>query len=103
MANWVRAAAASKVKEGKLRGVTVSRVPIVLANLEGTIYALRDECSHEDLPLSDGDLEDGEVVCVYHGASFDCRTGKNTRLPAVRPVKSYRVEVRDGDVFVDLG
>ena len=103
MANWVRVAAAEKVKPGNLRGVSVEREHIVLANVDGAIYALRDECSHEDLPLSDGDLEDGEVVCIYHGARFDCATGRSTGLPAVRPVKSYPVEVRDGDVFVNLG
>lgn len=103
MANWTKAIKAGKLKEGELRGVSVAKVPIVLANVEGTIYALHDECSHEDLPLSDGELEDGELVCIYHGARFECSTGRNTGLPAVRPVRSYPVEVRDGEVFVDVG
>ena len=103
MANWVRVIKASKVKEGKIRGVSAARVPVVLANIEGTIYALHDECSHEDLPLSDGDLEDGELVCLYHGARFECSSGRNTGLPATRPVRSYPAEVRDGEIFVDIG
>ncbi|MCE2454285.1 MAG: non-heme iron oxygenase ferredoxin subunit [Gemmatimonadetes bacterium] len=103
MANWVRVIEARKVKQGELRGVSVEKVPVVLANVEGSIYALRDECSHEDYPLSDGEIEGDEIVCLYHGAAFECATGKNTALPAVRPVTSYPVEVRDGEIFVDVG
>jgi len=103
MADWVEAMALKKLKKGRLRGVRVRGEDIVLANDAGVIYALRDQCSHEDLPLSDGDLEDGEVVCLYHGARFDCVSGRNTGLPAVRPVKSYPVEIRGGSIYVDLG
>jgi len=80
-----------------------SGTPVVLANVDGHVYALKDECSHEAYPLSDGELEGSDVVCIYHGARFECATGKNKALPAVRPVKSYPVEIRDGDVWIDVG
>ena len=76
---------------------------MVLANVDGKICALHDECSHQAYALSDGDLEGGDVVCIYHGARFDACTGARKALPAVQPVKSFAVEVRDGDVYVDVG
>lgn len=78
-------------------------LPIVLANVDGDVYALEDQCSHDEFPLSDGELEDGDVVCTYHGARFDACTGKNKTLPAIRPVRSFPVEVRGDDIYVDLG
>lgn len=102
MAEWARAAALTDVPPGTLKGVSVKMNPIVLANVDGDVYALEDQCSHEAYPLSDGELDGGDVVCVYHGARFDACTGKNKSLPAVRPVKSYPVEVREGEIYVEV-
>jgi len=103
VSKWVKVAALGECPAGKLLGVDADGLPVVLANVDGTVCALRDECSHEEYALSDGDLEGDQVVCVYHGARFDACSGANKALPAVRPVKSYPVEVRDGDVYVDIG
>lgn len=103
MSDWKRAAALDDCPEGTLKGVRVGGELIVLANVDGDVYALEDQCSHQDFPLSDGELDGGDVVCIYHGARFDACTGKNKALPAVRPVRSYPVEIRDGDVWVDVG
>jgi 3-phenylpropionate/trans-cinnamate dioxygenase ferredoxin subunit len=100
---WVRVAAWADCPEGELKGVHADGVPVVLANVGGTVCALHDECSHENYPLSDGELEDGDIVCIYHGARFDACSGARKALPAIRPVRSYPVEVRDGDVYVDIG
>ena len=103
VANWVRVTAVGDCVAGKLTGVMADDTPVVLANVDGRICALLDQCSHEEFPLSDGDLEGGDVVCVYHGARFDVCTGARKALPAVLPVRSFPVEVRDGDVYVDIG
>mgnify|MGYP001811665708 CR=1 FL=1 len=102
MPRWTKVAVSSDCQPGELRSVMADGLPIVLANVDGDIYALEDQCSHEDLPLSDGELEHGNVVCMYHGARFDACTGKNKSLPAVRPVRSFPVEIRDDDVYVNI-
>ena len=103
MTHWVRAAAEGDCPIGELKGVVVEGVPIVLANVDGIFCALRDKCSHDDYPLSDGELDGGDVVCQYHGARFDACSGARKTLPAIRPVQSFPVEIRDGDVYVDVG
>ncbi len=99
---WTRVAAASEVPVDQLRAVQTDRGPVVLANHEGTIYALEDRCSHQDYPLSAGELEDGQVECSFHGARFDVCTGRATQLPAIAPVRTFDVEVRDGSVYIRL-
>jgi len=85
-----------------LHSVELDGVSIVLANSEGAIFALQDQCSHEEYPLSDGEIVNGQVECMLHGARFDLRTGTAKALPAVRPVKSYECRVRDGEIQVRL-
>jgi 3-phenylpropionate/trans-cinnamate dioxygenase ferredoxin subunit len=103
MAEWVRVAAAADCPPGNLLGVEMEGVPVVLANVEGDFYALKDQCTHQDYPLSDGELDGHRVECMYHGARYDVRTGRAVALPAIRPVKVFEVEVRDGDVYLRDG
>ena len=71
MADWIKVATLEDCPPGSLRSVMVGLDPVVLANVDGTIYAVLDRCSHEDLPLSDGEMEGTILVCQYHGARFD--------------------------------
>ncbi len=100
---FVTVARLSDVPENRLVGVTVDGASIVLINRDGNIYALEDRCSHEEFPLSAGDLTSGEITCALHGARFDIETGKPRALPAVLPVTTYEVRVEGEDVQVKLG
>lgn len=75
---------------------------ICVVNAEGTFYAFENRCSHQDFPLSEGAIEDGTLECALHGARFDLETGRAVALPAIRPVRTYAVEVRDGAVYVEV-
>lgn len=90
------------VPDNGLHAVELDGVGIVLANSDGEILALRDECSHEEFPLSDGEIVNGQVECILHGARFDLRTGAVKALPAVRPVRTYECRVLDGEIQVRL-
>jgi 3-phenylpropionate/trans-cinnamate dioxygenase ferredoxin component len=103
MSDWVRVADTDACPSGKLKGVMANGQAVVLANVDGRLCALEDQCSHEAYPLSDGELDGGNVVCRYHGARFDACSGARKSLPAVRPVKAYAVEVRDDGIYLDLG
>ena len=101
MPEWVRVASVADCEgTGCLHKVLNNGNPIVLATWEGEVFALEDRCSHEDFPLSEGEVDNGQIECVFHGARFDLRTGNAVQLPAVRPVKVFPVEVRDEEVFV---
>ena len=99
---FCRVAHVDDIPDSGLLGVEVEGVKVVLARQDDEVFALHDECTHEEFPLSDGELHDGEVECILHGARFDLRTGKNRALPAVKPVRAYDCRVEGGEILVRL-
>lgn len=78
-------------------------VRIALCNVNGRFYAIDDVCTHDGGPLDQGALEGDLVECPRHGAKFDVTSGRAVVLPAVRPVKTYPVQIVGDDVKVDIG
>jgi 3-phenylpropionate/trans-cinnamate dioxygenase ferredoxin component len=76
------------------------QVPIAVFNADGELYAIDDTCTHQDASLADGYLEGCEVECPLHASSFDLRTGKVSGPPAKTPVRTHRVSVEDGTIYV---
>ncbi|MFJ7999394.1 bifunctional 3-phenylpropionate/cinnamic acid dioxygenase ferredoxin subunit [Streptomyces sp. NPDC096310] len=74
--------------------------PIAVFHTEGAFYAIDDTCTHQDASLSEGWVENCQVECPLHAASFDLRTGAPSCLPARRPVRTHRVEIVDGVLCV---
>ncbi len=99
---WIRVADLGECPPGNLLEVEAGPDGIVLANVDGDLYALANRCSHQDLPLSDGELEGDRLECLYHGAKFDVCTGKAMELPAIKPVETYPVELRGQEIFVQI-
>jgi len=67
----------------------------------GTVHALGDTCTHGDISLSEGFVEDDTLECWAHGSKFSLETGKPLTLPAYEPVPVYVVNIIDGDVYID--
>ncbi len=67
---------------------------------DGELYSIDDTCTHQDASLAEGWLEDCTVECPLHAAVFDLRTGDVQSPPAKLPVRTHRVEVIDGDIYV---
>jgi 3-phenylpropionate/trans-cinnamate dioxygenase ferredoxin subunit len=97
-----RVASLSDIPTDEALKVTVDRYDVALARHEDEVYALQDLCSHAEVALSEGEVSDCTVECWLHGSKFDLRTGKPTGFPATEPVATFPVEVRDGDVYVDI-
>lgn len=88
---------------GKMIKVTVDGRDILVANIDGTYCAMDDTCTHSGASLSEGRMEGSIVVCGWHGAQFDCKTGKLAKFPAkIRDLKSYNVTVESNDVFIEV-
>ena len=68
---------------------------------DGELYAIDDTCTHQDASLADGWLEDCRVECPLHASTFDLRTGQVDLPPAKRGVRTHRVVVEDGEIFVE--
>ncbi len=98
----VRVASLADLADDTAVQVEVDGVPVCLARSGGEVFAVGDRCSHADVSLSEGDVEDGAVECWLHGSRFDLRTGAPSGLPANRPVPTYPVRIEGDDVLVDV-
>lgn len=77
---------------------------IAYARIGDDWYAIDDTCSHANVSLADGFLEvdDLTIECPLHGSLFSLESGEALTLPAIRPVASHEVSVKDGEVFVTI-
>ncbi len=100
--SFVKAGTLSDLEDAKPRAVTVSGVDVALVREGEQVYAIRDECSHAAIALSEGDVEGCLIECWLHGSTFDLRTGKPTTFPAFEPVPVYPVQLDGDDVLVDV-
>lgn len=98
----IRVCALSDLDDGKPFAVEVDDVPVVLVRQGESVHALRDECSHAELELSEGEVTNKGLECWLHGSCFDLRTGQPSSPPATEPVDVFAVDVRDGEVHVDV-
>jgi len=98
----VRACAAVDVDPESAIAVEIDGVDVAIVHSGGSYYAIADECSHAAIPLSEGDVGNGEIECYQHGSRFDLRTGEPLGLPATEPVAVYRCQRVGDDVLVDL-
>ena len=100
MSEYTKVASLSELSSGEMKMVTVDEEDILLANVDGTIHAVSDLCSHADASLSDGYIEEGEVECPLHGSRFNLTTGEALNLPADEPSKVYEIKVEGDDILV---
>ena len=77
---------------------------LALVRIGDEVFAIRDECSHGKVRLSEGDVDarNCSLECYLHGSSFDLRTGAALNLPATQPVPVYPCVIEGDQVLVDI-
>lgn len=102
MSKLVTVAKTSALAPGSAAAADLNGTRIAVFNVGGTFYAVDDTCPHAGGPLSEGQVDGCKVVCPWHDAAFDLKTGDVLSPPAFEGVKSYRVVVEGDDVKVEL-
>jgi len=92
-------AAKDLVSGGKIVG-RVGDDEVLVVRQGDEVLAIGAHCTHYHGPLGEGLIVDGTVRCPWHHACFDLRTGEALRAPALSPVACWKVEQRDGKIFV---
>jgi 3-phenylpropionate/trans-cinnamate dioxygenase ferredoxin subunit len=97
----VRLCSATELAVGHVRRFELAGGPIALVHCESGFRALVDVCSHEDYPLSEGEVlaDVCEIECLRHGSTFSLLDGSPQSLPATQSVKVVPIEVDGDDVF----
>jgi nitrite reductase/ring-hydroxylating ferredoxin subunit len=99
---WVRAASRRELTEGEVLGVEIAGRSIALYDVDGTIFATDNICTHAYARLSDGWLDGEAIECPLHAARFDVRTGKVLDPPATEDLKTYAVRLVADDIEIKL-
>jgi 3-phenylpropionate/trans-cinnamate dioxygenase ferredoxin component len=99
---FIDVTAVDDIKPGERIFIEADDQTIVLFNIAGNFFAIEDVCSHDQGPLGDGEINDHEIHCPRHGASFDVRTGKVISLPAVSNIPIFPVRIIDGVIQLGL-
>ena len=95
--------AASELVLNQAKKVVVGGIPVALVlDAAGDIHAIGDTCTHGDISLSEGFVEDDTLECWAHGSKFELTTGKPLTLPAYEPVAKYEVIIDNGDIFLEI-
>lgn len=100
---WTYICSAGELLPGEMKASfdEVTGAPIVAFNLDGTLYALEDQCTHDEFELSSGTFNatEGSIECVLHSARFDVRDGRALCAPAYTAVAKFPVKLEDGGIW----
>jgi glycine betaine catabolism B len=99
MGEWVTVANASDVPEGAIVGASAQGVELVVTNVAGRYHAVGAVCPHAGCSLAtDGEIENGTIVCDCHGSAYDLDTGEVVNPPSDEPIPVYDVRL-DGETI----
>jgi len=98
--NWIEVATTAELPLGKMKRLEIDGHRYLLANGNGTIYAVDDQCSHEDVSLYLGCVQGDMIKCSLHGSRFSLKTGQPLEDPATDPIGTYEVRIESGKVHL---
>jgi len=93
----------ARLRPNSMREVEVAGRRLLLCRVADGVFACDALCTHESEPLVQGRLKDHLLTCIFHDAQFDVRSGAVVRGPAARTLRTYKTNVSDGAVYVDVG
>jgi nitrite reductase (NADH) small subunit/3-phenylpropionate/trans-cinnamate dioxygenase ferredoxin subunit len=100
---WIQVAKVSEIKPGRMRDFELlDGTMLGVANAGGVFHAFDATCPHRGGPLVGGRLEEGELVCPWHGYRFALASGRNVAPGGVRDVRRFPARVRDGCIEVEI-
>lgn len=102
MIHWVDIVEAASFPVGSYQVFDWNGLSLLIFNLKGKFYAIKNLCTHEDQSLEGGEIEGDEIICPWHGGGFCIKTGAATRAPAFTSIKTFPARLVDGKVQVGL-
>lgn len=96
MSEWTPIGARTDFAAGTATRVLVGDAAVALvATKAGELFAVSDTCTHAEVSLSEGEVEDCSIECWLHGSRFDLRTGEPSGPPATTALQTYDVDIAD--------
>ncbi|MDE1862344.1 MAG: non-heme iron oxygenase ferredoxin subunit [Thaumarchaeota archaeon] len=99
---WVRVCSVGDLRMGEMLDFDYKDRKILLANINGKIYATDRICTHAEADLTTGILNEEGVTCPLHLSTFNMETGVPQNLPAEVPLKTYNVKIEQNEIYVEV-
>ena len=104
---FVKVTEASDIVPGKMKAVTLGDREILIINVDGSLYAIGQKCTHLGGDLSKGTLEGNIITCPRHHSQFDVRNGKVVTPPTIlfmhphiKDIKTYQLRIEHGYILI---
>ena len=101
MTGFVKALMKDELEEGHPKVVILNGRHVALFHVNDAYYAVANNCLHRGGPLGEGEVDNYQVTCPWHGWKYDVRDGSFTVIPTLK-VKTYPVKIEDGMILVDV-
>ena len=95
----------SEIASGEAKSYQIGDSKIVVCNINGEYFAVSDVCSHDDGELVSGNgklVDVCQLECPRHGARFDVKTGKAVKMPAIAPIKTYKINLVGDELQIEV-
>jgi 3-phenylpropionate/trans-cinnamate dioxygenase ferredoxin component len=99
---WVEVATIDELSPGAMKRVEIEGHRYLLANANGTLYAVDDQCSHEEISLYLGCIQGDHIKCSLHGSRFSLKTGEPLEEPATEPIGTYQVAIEKQRILIKI-
>jgi len=100
--SWHLISLSSPLISGEKIPICIEDREILICRVKDDYFALGSRCTHSAWPLAGEPIEGMEIVCTLHGARFDLRDGCPTGGPANKPLATFPIELRDGELYVSI-
>ncbi len=100
--SWHHIALPNPLVSGEKTTANIQDKEILVCRVDEHYFAVASRCTHSAWPLSSEPIEGMEIVCTLHGARFDLRDGCPTAGPASKPLATFPIELRGGELYVSL-
>ncbi len=101
MEDWINVAPAESFVSGEKFLFDLDEATrVIIVKLDNDFYAIEDLCTHDHVPLEEGEIEGDEIICPYHGARFCLKTGEVKAPPAYENITSFPVRVENDMVQI---
>jgi len=102
MSIWVDVIEIAKIAAGEKKAFVINNTPVLIIQADNAYYAIRNQCTHEDFPLLEGEIENDQIICPFHGARFCFKTGEVKAPPAFENIDTFPTRIIEERLQIKL-
>ena len=102
MAKWLEVSKVGDIQDGEKVCVSADGTGIVICQIDGDLFAAEDVCPHAGMPLGEGELRGSNLICPFHGYTYDMKSGKNVDWPDDVSLRQFPIRVESDRIEVDV-